>query len=577
MMPPQKRWEVFPPLTLEVERELHEYPPVLRQILSNRGYTTLASAQQFLAAQPPPGTEPENLLGLPAAVERLEYAIEHSEPVAIYGDYDADGVTATALLVLFLRQLGANVIENIPNRFDEGYGLNIGTLDDLKERGIQLVITVDCGIRSNVEAEHARQLSLDLIITDHHHPLGDVPHALAIINPKQPGDSYPDKNLAGVGLAYKLAVGLLNHYSKKRPLLNPISAASYLDLVALGTISDMAPLTGENRALVKAGLQLIRQPSRQGLASLIGVSGLTAQNIGASEISFALGPRLNAAGRIETALTAFNLLITSDLHKAGELAQILENQNRDRQGKTRDALSLAEKLAQPEKEGQLLLIASDPGFSSGIVGLVASRLTEAYYRPSIVATIVKEGDTEFTRASCRSIPEFHITDALDECADLMEHHGGHAAAAGFTVRNDRWNDLIQRLQQIAADKFSTLDHALRPTLKADIEIHPAELRYFQEDLERLQPIGIENPQPLFLSLGMKVVENNYRAVGQNQAHLKLKLFDNGLMYDAIGFRMGGWVNQMPQYVDIMYHHEKNSFNGKEYTQLNLRDLRPSQS
>jgi len=570
MMPPEKRWGVCEPLTPEVDRELYEYPPVLRQILFNRGYTTQSAAQEFLAAQLPSGTQPENMLGILAAVDRLDFALEQSEPIAIYGDYDADGVTATALLVLFLRQLGANVIGYIPNRFEEGYGLNTDALDTLKESGIRLVITVDCGIRSPAEAEHARKIGLDLIITDHHHPLGAVPDALAVINPKQPGDTYPDKDLAGVGLAYKLAVGLLNHLSLKSPLLNSISAASYLDLVALGTISDMAPLTGENRALVKAGLQLIRQPVRQGVASLIGASGMNARSIGAPEISFGLGPRLNAAGRLESALAALDLLTESDVEKASKAAQKLDDLNRDRQAQTRQAVVRAEALAQPDLESHLLLVAADPEFSTGIVGLVASRLTEIYYRPSIVAS----PGPEFTRASCRSIPEFHITDALDECADLMEHHGGHAAAAGFTVRNDRWDELIQRLQQIASHQLSDLN--LRPTLQADLDIPLSELKpKILDYIEWLQPIGNGNPQPLFQSRNLKV--SFPKAVGKDNAHLRLVLTDGKITYDAIGFRLGHWIEQLPTYIDVMYLYEKNEFNGRESLQLNLRDLRPSQS
>ena len=568
-MPPEKRWEVTPPLPPEAEQELQEYPEILRRLLYNRGCTTRQLAEEFLTAQPPPGTQPENMLGIPAAVNRLAYALEHGESIAIYGDYDADGVTATALLVQFLRQLGANVQGYIPNRFDEGYGLNLTALNDLKEQGVQLVITVDCGIRSPIEAEHARHIGLDLIITDHHHPLGLVPNALAVVNPKQPGDSYPDKDLAGVGLAYKMAVGLLNHLEKQNPLLClPQPVEEYLDLVALGTISDIAPLKGENRALVKQGLEYIRQPRRQGVASLIGVAGLVAHNIGATEISFALGPRLNAAGRIESALAALHLLTTDKLYEAGELAQKLENQNRERQEITLKALERAVQLAQPERDGQFLLIAADPDFNPGIVGLVASRLTEQYYRPSIIA---HRGE-DFTRASCRSIPEFHITDALDECADLMEHHGGHAAAAGFTIRNERWRELTERLQQIALRQLGELD--LRPVLRADLElplhaVKPEILNY----IEYLQPTGNANPQPLFLTRGLKVVR--FKPVGRDNAHLRLTLTDGRITYDAIGFRQGSWAENMPHFVDVMYFFEKNEYNGNQTLQLNLRDLKPA--
>ena len=567
-MPPEKRWVPPSPLTPEAKVELADYSTILQQLLFNRGYTTKDSAKLFLDALPPPGTEPEALLGLPQAVERLEFALEHAEPIVIYGDYDADGVTATALLVHFLRQVGFDVQGYIPNRFDEGYGLNLDALTSLKEQGAQLVITVDCGIRSHPEVDHARRIGLDLIITDHHHPLGSVPEALAVVNPKQPGDTYPDKNLAGVGLAYKLAAGLLRSLQMQGRFPSSQPAEACLDLVALGTIADMAPLTGENRYLVKEGLKLIRQPTRQGLASLIGVSGLTARNINAGDIGYTLGPRLNAAGRLETAMAAFDLLTCSDLYQAGELAQKLENQNRERQEITRQTLLRAEGLAQPDKTDQLILFASDPDFNPGIVGLVASRLTEGYYRPAIVAHI----GPEFTRASCRSIPEFHITNALDECANLMEHHGGHAAAAGFTVRNERLPELVQRLQGIASRQLSALD--LHPSLHADVELP---LRDLKPDilniLEQLQPTGNSNPTAVFISRGLKVQRS--RAVGKDGAHLKLSVTDGQITYDAIGFRLGHWYEKLPPVVDLIYTYEKNEFNGSQTLQLNLKDLKPA--
>jgi single-stranded-DNA-specific exonuclease len=569
-MPPEKRWIIPPSLTDEAKQELQEYPYILQQLLFNRGYTTAAAALQFLEALTPAGTEPETMLGLPQAVDRLEYALDHSEPIAIYGDYDADGVTATALLVHFLRQLGTDVQGYIPNRFEEGYGLNLEALTSLKEQGTRLVITVDCGIRSNPEVDHARRIGLDLIITDHHHPLGAVPDALAVVNPKQPGDIYPDKNLAGVGLAYKLASGLLRRRQKENRLPTTFPPAeTLLDLVALGTIADMAPLIGENRALVKAGLQLIRQPRRQGLAALIGVSGLTAQNINASDIGFVLGPRLNAAGRLDSALAAFDLLTSSDLYHSGELAQKLENQNRERQEITRQTLLRVEELSRTDQADQLLLFAADPDFNPGIVGLVASRLTEQYYRPAIVA----HTGPDFTRASCRSIPEFHITDALDECADLMEHHGGHAAAAGFTVRNARLPELIQRLQENASRQLSALD--LRPSLRADVELPLSDLKPgILELLERLQPTGSSNPPAIFVSRGLKISRS--KVVGKDSSHLKLSVTDGKITYDAIGFRLGHWYEKLPPFIDLIYTYEKNEFNGNQTLQLNLKDLKPAQ-
>ncbi len=351
------------------------------------------------------------MTGMQAAVERIQYALAHNEPIAIYGDYDVDGVTSTALLVDILNALGADVRGYIPNRFDEGYGLNNDALSALKDDGVGLVISVDCGIRSPDEALHARTVGLDLIITDHHHPSeGPLPPATAVINPKQPGDVYPDKDLAGVGIAYKLAEALLIEQGSA----DSVQLTRLLDLVALGTVADLAPLVGENRFLVRRGLRQMRETTRQGLFSLAAVAELNLPKVNATDIGFRLGPRLNAAGRLDEALAAYELLTTTDVFKAGQLAQQLDVQNRERQRITREMQAQAETLALADETDAFLLFAAHESFNAGVVGLAASRLTETYYRPAIVAHI----DTDTTRGSCRSIPEFHITDALDQCADI---------------------------------------------------------------------------------------------------------------------------------------------------------------
>jgi single-stranded-DNA-specific exonuclease len=564
--PQKKRWQVESPITPEADSNLSGYHPVLSQILFNRGYSTPASAQAFLEARQPPGTDPAGMLGIPQAVERIQWAINHNEPIAVYGDYDADGVTATALLLHVLGERGSQVQGYIPNRFDEGYGLNCEALDNLSNQGVRLVITVDCGIRSIIEAEHARELGLDLIISDHHHPAEELPPALAIINPKQAADPYPEKELAGVGLAYKLAQSLVS--------ADPSSDQAYtnadhlLDLVALGTVADLAPLVGENRHLVRKGLNYIRNPYRQGLMALIGVSGLKSAQINATHIGFALGPRLNAAGRLESALDALNLLTTTSVAEAARLAQQLEIQNRERQEITRAIQQSAEQYVLEHDPEALLFFAADPGYNPGVVGLAASRLSEMYYRPAIVAF---EGD-EFTRASCRSIPEFHITQALDQCADLLEHHGGHAAAAGFTVRNENVPELLERMQGIAAQQLAHLD--LRPTLKADVDLPLAELEpELLKYLEWLQPTGYGNRQPYFVSRDLKPL--GFRAIGRDKSHLKFAVTDGWITYDAIAFQQGHWAEHMPNRLDILYAFEKNEYNGRTSLQLNVRDLKPS--
>src|SRR6266540_2647235 len=560
-----KRWVVAPPITSQADEALTKFPPILKQILFNRGLATDAEARTFLKAQPSADTNPFQLIGMQATVDRICYALQHNEPIAIYGDYDVDGVTATALLVQALEAFGGNVRGYIPNRFDEGYGLNKDALDSLKADGVKLVITVDCGIRSPDEALHARNIGLDLIISDHHHPSeGPLPPALAVINPKQHGDPYPDKDLAGVGIAYKIAEALLGNHETSLA-----TSQSLLDLFALGTVADLAPLVGENRMLVRRGLRYMRQTTRQGLFSLAKIADLTLTKVTAMNIGFGLGPRLNASGRLESALASFELLTTTDFMRAGQLAQQLEVQNRERQRITREMQAQAETIALAEDPNAFLLFAVHEQFNSGVVGLAASRLTETYYRPAIVAS---RGPEE-TRGSCRSIPEFHIPEALDHCKDLLVRHGGHAAAAGFTVRNENLPELVRRLKDFAAERLSAQD--LRPTLTADIEVSLTELGpQVIKNLSYLEPTGYGNPDAAFVARNVKV--KSFRAVGLEGKHLKLSLQDEkGLIYDAIGFRLGYWLKSMPPRVDILFTYEVNEYNGRVGYQLNLRDLKPA--
>lgn len=573
----------MPPITPEADTALIAFPPILRQVLFNRGFATDADARSFLRAEPNFNTDPFQMTGMREAVDRIRFAIQHNEPVAIYGDYDVDGVTATALMVETLKNLGADVRGYIPNRFEEGYGLNNHALEELKADGVKLVITVDCGIRSPSEALHARTLGLDLIISDHHHPDGEnLPPAFAVINPKQHGDIYPDKDLAGVGIAYKIAEALLSNEgqgasNEGRDISNKdgknsslVTLNSLLDLVALGTVADLAPLVGENRVLVKKGLRQMQQTRRQGLFSLAAVSEITIQKVNAGHIGFMLGPRLNAAGRLKEALASFELLTTNEVFRAGELAQQLDMQNRERQRITREMQVRAEEIALSDDSDAYLLFAADENFNSGVVGLAASRLTEKYYRPSIVAS---KGEEE-TRGSCRSIPEFHITDALDQCADLLVRHGGHAAAAGFTVRNDNLPNLVARLKSIAMDKLSGSE--LKPTVTADAEVSLTDVRpeLYEKALKYLEPTGYGNREASFVARNVKV--KNSRVVGADGKHLKLTLEDHfGYAHDAIGFRLGDWHKVMPPRVDVLFTYEPNEFNGRVNYQLNLRDLKPS--
>lgn len=559
-----KRWVIAPQADPQVLADLKRDSLLEAQLLYNRGIVDYAAAAEFLAAGYPTDTDPFLMKDMELAVDRIGRALTESQPIAIYGDYDVDGVTSTALLVEVLRNLGGEVQAYIPDRFEEGYGLNKAALQTLHERGVQLVVTVDCGVRSIAEAEFSREIGLDLIISDHHHPEQVIPPALAVINPKIPGQTYPYPDLAGVGVAYKIAQGVLEKIGGGKQY-----ADRWLDLVALGTVADLAPLTGENRALVRAGLQAIRTGRRTGLQALCRAAGVNQSAIGASDIGFMLGPRLNAAGRLETAMNAYQLLVTTDPIEAGDLASLLNKQNTDRQEITRQTQAAAVERIGSLDEDDYLLFVTDPDFNEGIVGLAASRLAEQFYRPAVVGVT----GPETTRCSCRSIPDFHITNALDECSELFIRHGGHAAAAGFTVPNERVEELRTRLRQIARRELAEAD--LTPQMSADAQVNLADLNpQLLGFLDQLQPTGYGNPETFFVARNLTV--KTRRAIGSDNRHLKLAVTDGWFTIDAICFRFGHLLTALPPKVDLLFSFERNFYNGQVYLQLNVKDIQASE-
>lgn len=563
------KWVVAAPAPPETRQRLSHLHPVLAQVLTNRGLTDVAQVQAFLDGRYLASTDPFLLADMDKAVERIRRAIESDEGIVVYGDFDADGVTSTVLLTQALRGLGLErrrVQPYIPHRVDEGYGLNFEAMDKIKELGADLIITVDCGIRSVAEIAYANELGLDTIITDHHSLGPRLPEAYAVINPKRPDSAYPETMLAGVGIAYKLAEALYSTMPERAQ----VDVRSFLDLVAMGTVADLAPLLGENRRLVIDGLAVLNQLQRPGLKELAAVAGLKPGTITAESIGFGFGPRLNAAGRLEHAYTAAKLLAVNNDYAARELAQELNDLNRRRRTMTAEMGDRAETLV---NTGDPILIVADESFASGVVGLVASRLAEKNYRPAI---ILEKGPDE-SRGSCRSIPEFHITAALDETADLLVRHGGHAQAAGFTVRNENLEPFIARMMAIASEQLDGRD--LLPTLAIDAEIELDEVDWaLHETLALLEPTGMENPTPVFLSRNVEVM--SHRAVGQGGDHLQLRLSSvNGgqahQLLPGIAFRQGAWANHLPQYVDIVYTIGVNDYNGRRTLQLLIQDLRPA--
>ncbi|MBN8635480.1 MAG: single-stranded-DNA-specific exonuclease RecJ [Anaerolineae bacterium] len=574
-MPLEKRWIVAPKTPPDHLAKYREMSPIVAQVLYNRGLTDPADAYRFLHAADLSSGSLLTLKGkrpsIDRALARIRQAIRANEQIIVYGDFDADGVTSTALLVEALKALGARVAPYIPHRVDEGYGVNNEALLKLARAGVKLVITVDCGIRSVDEVEEGRALGLDIIVTDHHSLGPELPKAYAVINPKCDDAQYTEDMLAGVGVAYRLAEALFTIAGAGQPKNangRPLTPDDFLDLVAIGTVADLAPLNRlENRMLVKRGLKVMNETKRAGLRALAEVAQLKMGSIDAGSIGFGIGPRINAAGRLDNAMLAYELLATTDPNKAGQLAVRLQTLNLQRQELTRAAQDMIrEKIEDPE--GMPLIFAGDRGFQPGIVGLVAGRLTEEFYRPAVV---MEEGDTE-SRASCRSIPQFDITHALDQCATLLLRHGGHAQAAGFTILNENIPEFRDKLMALARNALRGQD--LLPTLEIDMEVEAADISLdLALELRQLEPTGHMNPTPTLVTRNLRV--QDWRTVGQKDQHLKLRLGRPGLgQLDAIGFNLAdNWNAKNGDYVDVAYQLEINEWNGNTTAQLRLLDVK----
>ena len=495
------------------------------------------------------------------AIARIYQALLSGEKIAVYGDFDVDGIAGTALLVQGLSSLGGKVIPYIPHRLTEGYGLKTATLENLHRQGISLVISVDCGITALDQVKKAQKKGLDIVITDHHTPLSEIPPARAIVNPKLPDSDYPFSELTGAGVALKLLQALLQGMGREEQL------AQMMDLVALGTIADMASLLGENRYLVKQGLKLINTAPRLGVRELITQAGLNPGSIDSESVSWILAPRLNAAGRLAHAMTSYKLLMTNSPQEARELSIWLEKKNAERQKLSTNTLAKAREQIVAQGISPLL-VASDKDYPVGIAGLVANRLSEEFYRPTIV---IKTGD-RMSSGSCRSIHEFDIIRALDQCSGLLTEFGGHSQAAGFTLPTENLAPLKQHLLQLATDQLAGVD--LRPQLDIDAEITLPDLGgdTFQS-MQQLAPFGCGNPPPTFISRRVEVV--NCRTMGNSGEHLRLTLKQGGSVWDGVAFRFGDCLAEVASPLDIVYNLEVDRWGGAERLRLNILDFAPS--
>jgi single-stranded-DNA-specific exonuclease len=536
-------------------------PPLIAQLLYNRG-VKLEEIKPFLSVDHRLEGNPFLLPDISQAVNRVYKAVLAREKIAVYGDFDVDGVTAVVILVEGLSRLGAEVIPYIPDRVNEGHGLKISALEKLQAQGVNLVITVDCGVTDLAVVKQAQNMGIDIIITDHHIPLGSLPRAVAVIDPKRKDSGYPYPDLAGAGVAFKLLQALFHKDSREKWL------ARLLDLVVLATVTDLVPLVDENRYLVKEGLRELNNSSRVGIQEMVKLAGLKPGELDAGDISWVLGPRLNAAGRMNNASTSYQLLTTQSLEEAHLLALELKEKNAARQKLTNEVLSRAkEKLA--AKLHLPVLIEGDESYSIGVIGLVASKLVDEFYKPAIIINL----GPELCQGSCRSIAEFDIAAALAKCQDLLTAFGGHPLAAGFTVARRNLAQLEQRLKNLATDQLGHLD--LRPELVIDAELPLTVLAGDTFNLiQKLSPFGWGNPQPTFLTREVEVIE--CRNFGNQGEWLRLKLKQGNVTWQAVDFESQKKQAEIPSHIDIVYNLEKSHWNGEEVLSLNLLDFTPAQ-
>ena len=542
--------------------------PIMARLLCIRGLGNLDEARRFLSPSLDDLHDPLALTDMRPAVDRILGAIERGERIAIHGDYDVDGVTSTVILRRALELLGANVTHFIPERLRDGYGLQPASLDRLHADGVHLVISVDCGIRGVEAAIHARALGLDLIITDHHEPDTALPDAFAVINPKRHDCTYPDKNLAGVGVALKLVQALCTKAGRTAWL------PAFVKVAAIGTLADIVPLTGENRVIAKLGLAMLSKgPHKVGLRSLLDVCGLTGKEIDSYHIGFVLAPRVNAAGRMSSPDIAARLLLASDEALAGEareLAEQLNTENTRRQQEEAEIVAQARKAVETDLEigSRTVIVVAGEGWHRGVIGIVASKLVDAFHRPAIVLST----DGETAHGSCRSIPSFNMLAALESCADAMIKFGGHKQAAGLTIESARIRELRARVNDFADSCIGPDD--LRPRLWIDGALAFRSItEQVASEMTRLAPFGAGNPCPVFTTSRVEIVDGPRRV---KDRHLKMAFKQDGRVMRGIAWRASereAFVTEHRGAIDLAFSLEQDTWNGERYLQLSVADFK----
>ena len=562
-----KKW------TLKYKGSINDYDlnkkmkisPEIGQILKNRGINNEEDAEIFINPSLDYLRDPFLMKDMEKAVDRIEYAIKNNQNIWIYGDYDVDGVSSTSVLCLYFDSIGFPVKYYIPNRLEEGYGINEDAIEVLKNQGCDLLISVDCGITSVKEVELANQLGIDVIITDHHEVQDEIPNAYAVINPKQENCNYPFDMLCGCGVAFKLIQALTPAEEFKTSMYN------YLEIVTLATICDIVPLVDENRIIVKNGLKLMKDGINLGLKELIKVCGIDTDKIGSSHVGFSIGPRINASGRLGYSYLGVELFTTKSKEEAIEIASLLEDKNNERQMIEAKMYQEAEDIINSDeryKDDKVLVIANK-GWQHGVIGIVASKLTEKYYKPTILLTMEDEEAT----GSARSIKGFSIFDTLVKCSDLLEKFGGHEQAAGLSMDKNNIDELRKRVNEIA--DYNLTDEDMIENISVEFELNEGSIDFnLIEELHSLEPFGMSNPSPRFIIRDLEI--RSIFRMGKEKNHLKLNL-EKDKVYECVGFNMAYMAEnyEVGDKVDVLFQLDENNYMGNRKIQFLLKDIRLS--
>ena len=560
-----KKWQIYQTNEEQIEELKSKYGlnELLATILSNRNITGEEQIRLFLNPTRNDFYDPYLITDMEIAVERIIKAIENKEKVTIYGDYDVDGITSITVLKSFLKEIGLETSVYIPNRLDEGYGLNKNAIDKIAKDGCNLMITVDCGISGIEEIEYANSLGIETIVTDHHEPGNELPNAVAVIDNKRKDSKYPFRELAGVGVVFKLTQGLA-----KRLNLKEEAYLKYLDIVCVGTISDIVPLVDENRVIAKLGLMLVKQTKNIGLRSIINSSGYT--KIDSNTISFGVAPRINACGRMGKAKEALNLLLSTDIYEVNKLTQKLNDHNKERQ-ETEKAIfeNAVEKIEKENLNQNKAIILGGENWHQGVIGIVSSKITDMYFKPSILLSFEEGG---IGKGSGRSIPGFDLHEALMQCLDTIEKFGGHSMAVGITIRKDKLEEFRKEFEEIA--EKNEIDKII-PIINIDAKISLNEIdKEMVESIKQLEPFGEANKMPIFAFKNLKI--DSIRALSGGK-HLKLTLKNNNNIINAIGFNIGHLAEEylIGDKVDVAGVLEINTFGGVDNLQINIKDIMKS--